>query len=166
MTDVLKILRALLVAEMDLPDERCMIHNTKWTLPTGDGLFVLLSFVSAKAISTGKWHEDSVDGLLEVQETVYRDTINVDVFSRSTDARDRRHEVLWAFNGDEAARTCERFSLKISDLPTEFTDLSDVEASGRLYRYQLTFRVLKVLRREKLVPYYSDFDGPDLLIEP
>jgi hypothetical protein len=162
----LKILRSVIVSELGLDDSRVLIYNTKFNLPSDEGLFVVLSFLASKTVSSGKRYEDATGGLLEVQETILSDSVAVDVFSQSTIARDRRHEVIWALNSDAMQSACELNTLKVGDLPNEFMDLSFVEANARLNRYRLTFRVSHLERREKLVPYYGTFTNADVTFEP
>lgn len=166
MADPLKLLRSLLVTELDLAADRVFIYNAKWNIPPDDALFVLVSFLREKPYSTAKWHESTDAGLTEVQEVAVQETYAIDVFSRSAEARDRRQDVIFALNSDAAQRMCEENSMKLGDIPTNFLDVSAAEASARLNRYQLTFNVLRVQRREKVAPYYDTFTDPTLLVEP
>ena len=166
MADPLKLLRALLVTELNVAADRVFVYNSKWNIPADDGLFVLVSFLRGKPYSTGRWYEDTADGLKEIQEMAVQETYTIDLFSRSAEARDRRNDVLFALNSTAAQQMCETYSMKIGDLPTAFNDLSHIEASARLNRYQLTFNVLRIERRERVAPYYSDLTSPSLLIEP
>jgi hypothetical protein len=166
MADPLKVLRTVIVTETGLADDRVLLYNTKWNLPQDDGMFIVLSIVGSQVIATGKQHVHDAQGLLEVQETILSDEIAVDVFSKAYEARDRRHEVIWALNSDTMQRACEVDALKVSDFPTDFRDLSFLEANARINRYHLTFRVSHLERREKLVEYYSTYSGYDLRIEP
>lgn len=166
MADPLKLLRALLVTELDLAADRVFIYNAKWNIPTDDGLFALVSFVREKPYSTAKWHESTDAGLTEVQEIAVQETYSIDLFSRSTDARERRQDVIFALNSDAAQRMCEENSMKLGDIPTTFLDVSEVEASARLNRYRLTFNVLRLQRRERVAPYYDQFTDPTFLVEP
>lgn len=166
MADPLKLLRGLLVTELGLAADRAFVYNSKWNIPPDDGLFALVSFERAKPYSTSLWYEDTPAGLTEVQETAVQETYAIDLFSRSTEARDRRHEVVFALNSTAAQQMCEANAMKLSDIPSSFLDLSQVEASARLNRFQLTFNVLRLQRREKVAPYYNQFTDPTFLVEP
>lgn len=166
MSDAISLIRSLLVSELNLAPDRVVNYNQKWTLPPGDGLFVMLSFMNGKPYSTGMWHEDTAAGLAEIQETAMQETYAIDLFSRTNEARERRHEILWALNSTAAQQMCEVNTMKLAGLPSSFHDLSFLEASGRLNRYQLTFHLLRIQRRERVAPYFNQPNQPTLLVEP
>lgn len=166
MTDPLKVVRSLLVTEMGVASDRVFLYNAEWTIPKDEGMFLLVTFDHAKPYSTATWYEDTAAGLTEIQEIATQETYSVDVFSRSTEARDKRNGVIFALNSTAAQQACEAHNLKFSNIPSVFIDLSHIEAAARLSRYRLTFNVLRLERREKVAPYYDQFSDPTLLIEP
>jgi hypothetical protein len=59
-------------------------------------------------------------------------------------------------------------SCRVGFLPTTFVDVSESEGGSMLSRYALTFSLLVVKRREKLIQTYNQFDqkNPQLRVNP
>lgn len=154
----IKVLLDIIKTEMELDDDRVLVYNQKWTLPNEKDIFVYLSYVSESPFMIKRFYEDRVDGFYEVQVLSNSQVIGIDIFSRDSSARTRKEEVLFALNSTYAQQQCEIESIKIASLPTSFNDISDVEASARLNRYNLSMRVISSKTKEKIVDYFENFN--------
>jgi len=156
----IKIMADIIKTEMELEDNRIMFHNQKWNLPNQNDIFVSLSYVSQFPYMNKRHYEDrGVDGFFEVQTLNTRQTIGIDIFSRDNTARLRKEEILLALKSTYAQQQCEKYAVKIAELPTSFNDISVVEAAARLNRYNISIIIFASFTKEKIVEYYDNFSS-------
>jgi hypothetical protein len=165
--DTIALLAGLLRRELCLPElpPRVFVYNTNWDIPATNDLFLVISMLRDENFGGGQGYSyDPVSQeLVENQVVARATTYTVDAFSVTTEARRRRHEIFFALQGDAAERLCERHSLSIFR-PTNFIDLSYLEASRRLNRYQTQFEVFEGFGLAKPVPILTPPFKPKLLI--
>ena len=164
------LIAKLIQTQLGIPDDppRVFTYNTNWDIPSTNDMFVLVSILTDDDFGAGQTYlADPTYGLVE-QQLLERATIyTVDLFSVSTEARDRRQEVLFALQGDAAERLMESKSLRIFR-PSPFVDISAVEASRRLNRWQTQFAVFEGYGCTRRVPYFNmPASSPaELLVNP
>lgn len=153
---VIELLRAILVSEMEMGEDRVMIYDEKWKIPTDKELFITLELKSVRTIANRKAYED-VDGTLqEVQMLNTQERYVIGIFSADFSAYQRKEEVAMAFNSDFAQSTMEANSFSMSRvLPAE--DLSQLEASQMLRRFDIEVVVLAWYEKSKAVKYYDSY---------
>jgi hypothetical protein len=160
----------LIESQLDLPPKRVYVYNSKWEIPKDDGLFVSVGYLGERPFGVSMHfenHPDDESEMIEVQTMNTQEHYSIDVFSRNTSARERKHEVIFALNSTEAERLCEQYSFKFGNLPTSFVDVSSVEASARLNRYSISFNLLRAHERRRAIESYNSFTGsPSLVINP
>ena len=83
---------------------RVLVYNSAWELPAVDDLFVIVGVQSDDNFgSTDSLVQDPVTGALNNQQGLERATVyTVDLLSVTTEARRRRHEVIFALQGEAA----------------------------------------------------------------
>lgn len=157
----IQYLRDILIEEMDLDDDRVLVYNQKINLPTDDGLFVVVEFKHAKPFSArSSWTTDNPPQ--EVQEVNMQEFYTIGVFSRSLEALQRKHEVYMAFASQYSQQVQEEQSFKISRcLP--FQDLSPLEETALLYRFDIEVVVLAWYEKKKTLDYYDSYTGSAVL---
>lgn len=164
-----KIFAALIRGQMDLKADRVFLYNQKWNIPPDDGVFVNVGIIGDRPFGVSQHFEDdeATGGLTEVQGTNIQEIYSVLIYSQNSEARRRRHEILFALNGVPAQQAQEKYSFKISNLPTDLLDVSQGEGSSRLNRYNLTFRVLVSYSRRRSVEFFDNFAGsPAVIVNP
>lgn len=169
-TSTMVLLAGLIASQMGLPITpagRVFLYNQKWDIPADDGLFVVLSLTGEKVTSSTLAYEpDPVGGgLNEVQTTNRRELYTVNLFSRSAEALNRRHEITFAFHSTAAQQMAEANSLQIAPVAAAVNDVSDLEASARLNRIAITVVVQRAYSRTIAVQSYDQFPGNALLTE-
>ncbi len=156
--EVTKVLADIIKTEMSIPNERIMIYNQKWNLPNDKDIFIYLGYVSENIIMNKTAYEDREgDGFYEVQTLSVSQVISINIFSRDDTARTRKEEILMALKSTYAQQKSEEQSIKIARIPTTFTDLSNLEASAMLNRYNINIQVFSSFTKEKTVEYYDKF---------
>lgn len=153
-TGAIDILCGIVQAGMDLPESRVVIYDQRYEAPKDEGIYVVVSFVSSRVVGTRTVFNAQTDE--EEQEVVIYETCNVDVVSRSPDALYRYHEVFMAIDGSESQRLQEQNGVRIFRTGGA-TDLSAVEASAPLHRYQIPVIISSVKRRTVAAMYFDKF---------
>ncbi len=153
----ISLLRAIIVREMELDPDRVIIYNQKWNIPADDGIFVTLSFLGAKPMSSRSREVQTESGMSEVQEVNMQEMIQIDVMSKSTAALFRKWEVLAALTSVYSQQIQEQNSFKIAILPTDLKDVSEVEGTARLYRFVITVNLFAWYEKTKAVDFYDSF---------
>ncbi len=169
--EYIKVVAALIQDQMDLPEDRVLLYNQKFDIPSIPGVFVSLSILGDKPFGASSEFTSEGTGedakLIELQGVNVQEIYSIMIYSQNSQARVRRHEVLFALNGVPSQQAQERYNFKIGNLPTDLLDVSEVDGSSRLNRYNLTFRALVSYSRRRSVEYFKDFTGsPEIIINP
>lgn len=146
---------------MGMPQERVWVYNQKERIPNDPGLFVEVACVGRKIFSNqSRSVEDDAGNFCEFQSMNVQEIVTVRLYSRDKSAYTRAHEVAFALNSTQAQQLAEAYSFKFGFIPTSFVDTSFLEASARLTRQDLTFQVLRMYKKKRVIEYYSQFPIP------
>jgi hypothetical protein len=155
---------------MDLADIQVVLYNQKWRNPNDDRLYVVFALLSTKPYGNRKEYEQNPEGtaLLENLSVNIRETYSIHIFSRNQDAMNRKEEILFFLNSDEAQQIQEAASFKLATLPVSFVDTSDTEGAGRINKFTITVNALRVVTTSRIVQYFDKFQIPpkNLFINP
>lgn len=133
--------------------KRVMVYNQRWNIPQTDDLFIVVGVLNEDNFGAGSGYryDPVAEQLNNVQILEQSITLTIDAFSKSTEARRRLQEIFFALDGDAAQRLSEQYSLRINR-PTAFLDLSHLEASAMLNRFQTQVAVFQGTGQSKAVP--------------
>lgn len=160
----IQILRAIIVKEMELDDEAVMIYNQKWDIPTDDKLYMDIEFRYSKSYSNRNSLPVIKGKATEQSDVNMQEHYTVRLFSRSTLALQRKEEVLMALASIYSQQQQESNSFRI--FPTmNIQDVSEVEASARLYRFDIDVVVMAWYSKSKIQEYYNSLDVQVLIDE-
>ena len=103
--------------------------------------------------------------MIETNEVQARETIQIDILSRSNDALMRNWEIIAALKSIFSQQTQEANDFKIFRIPQSFVNTSSAEGGSQLNRYTLTFPAFVWYRKAKVLTnaginggdYYDDF---------
>jgi hypothetical protein len=144
-----------------MSQDRVWIYNQKYTIPNDPGLFVEVACLGRKVFSNQiRSDEDEAGNFCEFQSMNVQEINTVRLYSRDESAYTRAHEVVFALNSTEAQQMAEAYSFKFGFIPTGFTDTSFLEASARLFRQDLTFQILRMYTKKRVIEYYDKFPIP------
>jgi hypothetical protein len=154
---IAELIRAQMHLSQDPP--RVFVYNSAWPLPDTNDLFVVVGILADDDFGAGlNYAVNPATGDMTAQQVLERTTTyTVDVFSVTTEARRRRHEVHFALQGDAAQVLSEAHGLRIFR-PSNFIDLSEIEASRRMNRFQTQFQVFEGFSQTR--PVASMTHGP------
>lgn len=153
----------IITQQLGLAPAQIWVRNQDRKIPADDGLYVVVGMVDASPISSTSSTTSTEDGMIETQKVIMVENIQVDLFSRSLDALDKRWEIMTALKSVYAQQAQEANYFKIYRMPRSFLNTSDTEGGSRLNRFTLTFPCQVWYKKE--IPltlagrdYYNDFD--------
>lgn len=159
--EFIKVLADIIQTELDLEDEQVMLYNENQKIPEGTGIFIVLAYAGA-AKTMANNNEILVDedtGVVTENQCInVLENISVDILSRDSSARLRKEEIILAFNSVYSKQQQELYQFKIFVQTINFIDVSELEGSSRLNRYQALFNVMTSYRKSKEIDYYNQFD--------
>jgi len=163
--EIIKVVADIIQSEMGLDQDHIYLYNQKWRMPPDEGLYVIVGFMGARAFGAKTWYENDpvTQELTEVQSVNQQEMYSIDLLSRDSSARIRKQEVILALNSTYAQQMMEQYNFKIANLPVTFNDVSELEATAILNRYQLAFNALVVYRKVKSVQFYDTFQIPPVI---
>ena len=150
-------------------DDQVVIYNQAWKLPPDKRWYIVISYLAGAPYAFSLLYCDvptrTVAGLNEYQTVNVKETYSITLFSDGSAARLLMNEIHFALNSDEAERLMGRHAFRIAKQPLSFTDVSVVEGTARLNRYDSTFNVLTVHTRTRNTLFYDKFTiPPEILV--
>ena len=132
------------------------IANQNIKLFNTDKLQITVKTVSSEVYASRSEFKEVENGF---QETVYlneKKTLQIDVYSKNNDARERYFEVLAALKSYIAQEQEDLYGFKIGEIGKAI-NLSGLDGSADISRYTITFSILTHDKKETFVDYYDKF---------
>lgn len=152
----LDLIKNILDRRMRMPAGRVWAYNGTQDLPQDNDLFIILSFMDTTPYSNVKRYKETQTGLQEVQTINAAEDVLISLISRSTQARDRRYDVSKALKSDYSQYIQEKYKFHISTI-NSIVDRSFLESTARLYRFDVTCRVIRTYETIDDVDFYDKF---------
>lgn len=149
--------------EMGLADGRVYLWDQKINSPTDMALWVSIRILSCKPFSNSNKFDPALG---QVQSVNMHAQLSCDIFSRNTEARDRKEEIIMALNSYYSESQQEMNSFKIFPLSSSFLDLSQIDGSAIPYRFNITCSIQYFMRKFKQAPYFDDFSDVEVTADP
>ena len=156
-------------SELELDQQHIWIQaQNKKIPPNSEDLYVVVGVVDFLPISSKSYFvQKEVEGVyapVEKQILYGRASVQVDIFSRSNEARNRRGEILMALNSYYSKSIQDKYQFKIFELPSSFLNLSGLAGGSDINRFTIRFYAMVAESKEKSSNYYDTFNG-ELRIE-
>lgn len=167
--EMITVLAGLFQSQLDLPDDRCWIYNQKIDIRPDKGVFIDVGFIGERVIGNNRQYVSTTAGLNEIIGTVVQETYSATIFSYDASARRRKFEMAMALTSTQCQQLAEKYCFSVGYIPTTFVDVSAVEASARLNRYEMTFNVTRRYELTRTVEYFDNFElavPPEVHTEP
>lgn len=152
--------------EMQLDQQHIWIQAQNRKIPPNtDDLFVVVGCVDFKPISSKSYFKEIYDSgdagsvCVENQILYGRANIQVDIFSRSNEARIRRGEILMALNSFYSKGVQDKKQFKIFELPSSFINLSGLAGGSDINRFAIRFYAMISEEKTKSSDYYDTFNA-------
>ena len=144
--------------DMGLDQQHIWIQSQNRKIPpNSQDLFVVVGCVDFKPISSKSYFDSTTNS--ERQVAYGRAQVQVDIFSRSNEARVRRSEVLMALNSFYSKGVQDKKQFKIFELPSSFINLSGLAGGSDINRFALRFYAMISEVKEKSSSYYDIFNA-------
>jgi hypothetical protein len=160
----IELLCDIIASEMGLASGRVYLWDQKIPMPTDPGLFIELRVISLKPFSN-VFQFDPATGN-EVQTANFHASVDVNVQSRDTSARERKEEVILALRSQYARNQMSLNSFYVSGISTSFNDLSEVDGAAIPYRFVCSIALQFAVTKTKAVPYFDTFSAPSITVDP
>lgn len=157
MASSLDILKQIIDTEMNMPPNRVWAYNADVDLPKDSGLFIVLHYGERTPISNTVRYVETADGVEEHQSMNVCEEVIISLISKSTEARDRAHEVQMAINSTFARNLQMKEKIHISIIGA-VVDASFLEATSRLNRFDVRTKIFKSYDKIKSVDYYDKYN--------
>lgn len=154
------ILSNIIESELGLANGRVWIYNQDYKMPEDSGLFVALDYVNSEPYAVNRSSLPIITG--GEQETVKmlaREEYAINILSKDSSARMRKEEVLMALNSTYSEQQQELYEFKIAQIPSGFTNVSELEGAGMLNRFVINIAVLAWYSKTKEIPYFDQFSN-------
>lgn len=96
------------------------------------------------------------DAFIEVQDVNQSRMMQIDVYSRNNEARQRFWEVSAALNSNYAQQMQDLYNFKIGFI-TNTANVSGIDGGSDINRYSITFNVLVHYQKITVIDYYDKF---------
>lgn len=158
-----KIAVDILMSELDLDAEHCLLGNQKWDIPKDKALFVVVFAQAAPPYGgTSFVDNDSASPSFgkEIQQVTVLHDIRVEIMSFDNSARVRAMEVGMAFASLYAQQLAERYNITIGRTQVP-VDASDSEPTGRLQKFVTHTNIGALHQKVKgtNADYFDKFNG-------
>lgn len=164
------LVAGLLAAYLEIPQPRVVVYNQRFNVPPDNALRIAVGVIGERVFgSSARQYSGAVGdrpALLEEIVTPASELIDVNLYSFTEEALDRKHEVVAAFNSSLAQALSERWALKFPNVPVVFVDTSGVEGGGPIFRFTANFAVLRARTRIRAIEYFDNFPAPALILNP
>jgi len=154
--EIESIIQDILLQELSLPTSYGTVNGKvvpsvyivapNISLGTTDKLQIGIQSIGSKIISNhvrSSYTESSTGGdteMTQYNEATIDDNLQIDISSKSSDARTRRHEVFMALNSYYSKQMQEKYGFRIFGLPSGFMNTSGADGGSTIYRYSITFQ--------------------------
>ena len=157
------VLRLIMISGLSTTDDafdpkRVMIWNNKSVIPKDQELFITLEMDNSKTLANSTKEGTLDDGYSEIQTLTMQEVYNIDIMSRDLSALRRKEEVIMALKSSYSQNKQVENGIMIAKV-ANLLDISSVEATARLFRFQCAVTLHASYTKETLVDYYDTFSG-------
>lgn len=146
------------------PSNNLFSYRT-YSYPSNPGTTGFNSYTSYNTSWNWLSYQQTVNGILSSVQTVNMQAqIQLDIISRSSEARDKKELVVMALQSVYSEQQQEANSFYISKLTTSFTNLSTIDGAAIPYRYALQFSAQYFIKNVQPIPYFNQFQTPSVVV--
>lgn len=164
MTEPIKVVAEIIRVSMSLELDQVVLYNQKFRIPSDERLYVAVGILGTKTFgATTRYEVDPVTGeLKETQRVNRQELFSITAYSRSSAARTRNWEIPAALVSTFSEQQQEANSIKIAQVPTAMSDVSQQDGTARLNRYVLTIPVQAAYTKTQPTQYFDKFSQPEI----
>lgn len=149
--------------EMELTNDQCYLYDQKINIPKDSRLYIAVGVLQPRPF--GNSTKLQSDGTV-VQSVNMRVLLSIEILSRSTDALNRKEEILLALKSIYAQQQMTANTFFIAPLTTSFVALNEIDGPAIPYRFNLSVNMQYFVKKIKPVPYFDTFQQPTTAFDP
>lgn len=164
-----KIIVDIIKHELELPDDygvtsngdaipSVIIYSQNIKLFNTNKLQITVRTVSQRVWSNRNYTKEVNGVFTEIQDLNESRMMQVDIYSRNNDARERFWEVQTALNSVYAQQMMDLYNFKLSNI-SNAQNISGIDGSADINRFTITFTALTHQEKTKAVNYYDKFSA-------
>lgn len=164
-----KIIVDIIKHELNLPDNygttsnndeipSVIIYSQNIKLFNTNKMQITVRTVSQRVWSNRNYTKEENGIFTEIQDINESRLMQVDVYSRNNEARERFWEVQTALNSVYAHQQMDIYNFKLSNM-SNAQNISGIDGSADINRFSITFTALTHQEKVKSVDYYDKFSG-------
>lgn len=153
----LLLLCDIIKTQMNISDDHIYLWDQKIFQPTDSDLYIAVGILSSTPFGNTNEQVAVTGGFESVQSINMLDRITIDLISRSSQARERRAEILMALNSNYAESQQELNSFFVGKLPAaqSFVNLSSIDGAAIPYRFQISINLQYFVTLSQPVQYFE-----------
>lgn len=160
----------ILEYELDLDDDQVVLYDQKFNIPNDSRLYIAVGVLTSKPFSNNNAALATLPGLDESQSVNVHAILNIDLYSRSTEALDRKEEVVMALKSVYAQQQMNLNAFFIGSIPTTFVALNQEDGAAIPYHFSISVGFQYKVVKSKPIEYYDTFfdtaDAPEVVPDP
>lgn len=163
----IKLLATILAQEMSLPAGQIMLGLENWEIPKNTGLYIALSYGPEQVVGNTNNNDTDLQGnYTEVQSAIMLHTVEIDIMSYDSSARERKEGVLWAIKSYTCESLMAQYQMKVASISASFVPVITLEETKQLNRYRISVLVNAIHTNVKTTPYYDTLQKVGLVENP
>ena len=152
------LLRTIIMTYMGLEDERINVWNQKFTYPTDDGMFIVISFLASKTYASIPQNVVNADGSVSETNIINsQERFSIEVFSRSLAAYQQKELVVQALYSNLSIQLQEANGFRIARI-APIQNLSMIEPTANMYRFEIPIVVLASYINTLPIPSFKGYN--------
>lgn len=156
----IKIIGDIIKNYLNLNDNQILIYNQDFKIPATKGLFILLQYNTSQPYSVvNKFIPAAIEieGAEESVSVLMKEDYTINVVSKNDEARQRKEEILMAFNSNYSQEQQGLYQFQIAKISNSFINISELEGAGMLNRFAINISLLAHYNRINDIAYYDTF---------
>lgn len=158
-----QIIVDILKSQMSLANDQSWVRYQNQKIPPDDRLYIVVGVIDSQVLSSVNTPTPTDDGMSETLQIVARESIQMDLLSRSVSTLQRRYEALAALNSVYSEQQQEFYQFSIFPVSTSFINTSGAEGGSNINRFSITVVCHVWYKQEKVLvspdDYYNDFNA-------
>ncbi len=146
--------------ELSLANGRVYLWDQKILQPRDSSLYVAVSVPVCRPFANSNHYGSTIGGMDSNAFVSMFARLDLDIISRGPAARDRKEEVILALNSQYSQQQQSANSFYISQLSSNFINLSQLDGAAIPYRYRISVNMQYAYAKIKPAQYFDDY--PDL----
>lgn len=161
----LELVCDIIAKYMALTADQIYIWDQKFNIPKDYRAYLAASILSSRVFSSNISYEDQGAGLNAVQQTNVTELVQIDIYSKSTEANRRKYEIVRALKSVYAQFQMENNNFSVSSIPANFVTVNSQEGAAIPYRFNITIAVQHMETQGEDVNFYDQFADPQVIVE-